>query len=204
MLWWGKGPRRWSLWFEKMCLKKRTQEPSPKSKSTNVIVSGTCYGGQFYDSVSCGFFGAHPKTPAVGCWALEDHIISQRDYTRTFFSSLNSINRDKADFNKNGFLSFEEMHWFALLNGPKQDLPFTSIDGLARRFFRTHQKTFKKLGSIRNLDDLLPYASPGEKVVLKSLTKKIEQPLKESLLFEETPRKTQSQGGYNSFKIGCP
>ena len=160
------------LWFEKEKLKKNELKALHiKSKSTNVMISGTCYGGQFYDSVSCGFFGAHPKTPAVGCWAYEDHIISKKDYTRTFFSSLNYKNKKIADFNNDGDLSLEEMHWYALLNGPKEDLPFTSIDGLARRFLRTYQLAFNNLKKMENYENLLNYATPGEKAALKSLSK---------------------------------
>ncbi len=160
------------LWFEKEKLKKNELKALHlKSKSNNVMVSGTCYGGQFYNSVSCGFFGAHPKTPAVGCWAYEDHIISKTDYTRTFFSSLNQKNKEWADFNDDGFLTFEEMHWYALLNGPKEDLPFTSIDGLARRFFKNYTSAFEDLKEMKNYEDLLPYATLSEKTAISYLTK---------------------------------
>ena len=173
------------LWFEKEKLKKNELKAFHiKSKSTNVMISGTCYGGQFYDSVSCGFFGAHPKTPAVGCWAYEDHIISKTDYTRTFFSSLNQKSKGTADFNNDGDLSLEEMHWHALLNGPKEDLPFTSIDGLARRFFRSHQMAFKNLKKMKSYEELLNYATPGEKAVLHSLSKNLKRIRK--IDFQET------------------
>ena len=182
------------LWFEKEKLKKNELKALHiKSKSTNVMVSGTCYGGQFYDSVSCGFFGAHPKTPAVGCWAYEDHIISKADYTRTFFSSLNQKNKERADFNRDGALSLEEMHWYALLNGPKEDLPFTSIDGLARRFLRTHPKAFEDLKKMKSYESLLAYANSSEKVALNSLSKDLINLRK--IDFQETkikPLKTKS------------
>jgi len=199
----GHGTKEGGLfWFEKQKLKKNELKALHlNSKATNVMVSGTCFGGQFYDSVSCGFFGAHPITPAVGCWAFEDHIISQKDYTRTFFSSLDPLNKSKADFNQDGLLSFEEMHWHALLNGPKEDLPFTSLDGLARRFFRTHPQVLEELKNLTNFNELLPHATPGEKEVFNLLTKNLDH--QKTILFEEAPmRVLKIQNGHTlSIKI---
>ena len=177
------------LWFEKERLKKRElKKMLLQTKSQNIIVSGTCYGGQFYDSVSCGFFAAHPKTPSIGCWSSEDDISSKKDYTRTFFSSLKKDLFKKADTNGDGELSFQEMHWYASLNSSPQDLPFTSLDGLARKFFQKYPKSLKMVTTLKSIKDLIDFANPGEKFVLQKLIKNFDE--KETILMEEMPTQT--------------
>jgi hypothetical protein len=177
------------LWFEKERLKKRElKKMHIQTEGQNIIVSGTCYGGQFYDSVSCGFFAAHPKTPSIGCWSGEEDISSKKDYTRTFFSSLKKDPFKKADTNGDGELSFQEMHWYASLNSSHHDLPFTSLDGLARTFFKKYPKSLKTVTTINSIKNLIDYANPGEKFVLKELLKNFDE--KETILMEETPIQT--------------
>ncbi|MEE2743384.1 MAG: hypothetical protein VYD54_05715, partial [Bdellovibrionota bacterium] len=183
------------LWFEKERLgKSELKKLHLSTKAQNIIVSGTCYGGQFYDALSCGFFGAHPKTPAIGCWSSENQIISKKDYTRTFFSSLEEGKRKEADLNGDGKLSFQEMHWYASLQGPKEDLPFTSLDGLARLFFKKHPNFLQQKNSI---EDLLTYANPGEKYVLKRLKKDLDQ---KNIIMDEV-KEVQFKVGGETFKI---
>ncbi|MEE2743138.1 MAG: hypothetical protein VYD54_04465 [Bdellovibrionota bacterium] len=182
------------LWFEKERLEKNELKRLHLStKGQNIIVSGTCYGGQFYDALSCGFFGAHPKTPAIGCWSSENQIISKKDYTRTFFSSLKE--RKEADLNGDGKLSFQEMHWYASLHGPKEDLPFTSLDGLARTFFKKYPNFLQQKNSIENL---MTYGNPGEKYVLRKLKKGLDD--KQKIIMEEVKTLKFKAGG-ETFKI---
>lgn len=99
-----------------------------------------CYSGGFYyliykDPLShqiatqnrCGFFAESPTHESEGC-SLDTNKEEYRDYSTYFFAPLNNATRNgdllplSPDFNRDGVISFRELHLYALHVGMGKDL----------------------------------------------------------------------------------
>lgn len=109
-----------------------------QSGAENIIVSGACFGGIFAESTSCGFFAARPDVVAAGCQRSPEAIAGSDDYPRWYFRSLAPEYRDQADADDDGAISLREAHWFAATRLEHDQIPYTTLDAVADRYFQEH------------------------------------------------------------------
>lgn len=113
---------------------------SAPSDATVRFVFPQCYSGGFFyliyenpmsDEIStqnrCGFFSESPYEESEGC-SLSTNKDEYRDYSTYFFAPLNGATRQneaislRADFNKDGVVSYIESHQYAVMIGESKDI----------------------------------------------------------------------------------
>ena len=135
----------------------------------DVLVSGNCYGGVLALSTSCGFFGARPDTIASGCQADAAEVAMSKDYLKVFFESL-TTRRQHANFDGNEFVSFEEAHWEATLNGDPRNITYSTVDALAEAYFKARPQDLPAELPLSELQRLAQGATAGEKAAVQQLS----------------------------------
>jgi hypothetical protein len=119
---------------------------SAPQESTIRFVFPQCYSGGFYSLIfetpeandlakqnRCGFFAESPYDMSEGC-SLNTNKNEYRDYSTYFFAPLNGATRlDQplpmdADSDKDGVVTFQESHVYALMVGESKDLSRSSSE----------------------------------------------------------------------------
>lgn len=126
----GHGTTEGALLWKEDSLRRSELKLIKKDMPGNVVmVNGTCHGGVYAGLGACGFYAARPERLASGCYEHTELRKNRDDYATKFFDSLQSPK--EADLDHNGEISFKEAHWFAVLNGSSNDVPYTDLDYLS-------------------------------------------------------------------------
>jgi hypothetical protein len=154
-----------------------------------VVVAVQCFSGGFADLIftkanrktgvtparRCGFFATVHDRPAAGCTA-DINEADYKEYSTYFWTALRGKNRTGQaitlpDYDKNGAVSFDEAHAYALLESNSIDISITTSDAFLRSVSRTSDKKIKGLLSLESpLAKLLPLASPAQRAVINGLS----------------------------------
>lgn len=152
------------------------RKTTDKTHSSTVLVSGTCFGGQFAsaENLACGFFASPPDLSAAPC-SLVPAPMQAQDYITGFFKSLwvqtKASQTPVADKDGDGSVSFAEAHWYSVATGTAFDLPYTSLDFLVDMWIEPAMLFAggSKI-SLSDLDALAArFASPAESAALKAM-----------------------------------
>ncbi|MEP7314447.1 MAG: hypothetical protein ABI859_17815 [Pseudomonadota bacterium] len=138
--------------------------------STDVLVSGNCFGGVMARSTSCGFFGARPDLIATGCQADAAEVAQSQDYLHVFFGSLTAAQRAQADADHDGAISFSEAHWQASVAGDQRNVTYSTVDALAEDYFAAHPDELPKTLRVSELRELARGAAVAEVAAVQRLT----------------------------------
>lgn len=160
----------------------------PKDVSV-VLVMVQCYSGGFANvifkdgesnkgvasRVRCGFFASLNNRPAAGCTPDIDEG-NYEEYSSYFWAALRGKMRtgvaiQKPDYDRNGMVSFEEAHAFAVLRSPTIDIPVKTSGALLRKFSKLGSKKKPELFSAQtSYDQLFKKASPAQQAILQGLS----------------------------------
>jgi hypothetical protein len=138
--------------------------------STDVLVSGNCFGGVMARTTSCGFFGARPDIIATGCQADAAEVAQSQDYLHVFFGSLTAAQRGEADADHDGNISFSEAHWQASIAGDQRNVTYSTVDALAEDYFAAHPDELPKTLRVNELRELARSAAVAEASAVQRLT----------------------------------
>jgi hypothetical protein len=139
-------------------------------KGDDVLVSGNCFGGVMARAMSCGFFAARPDIIATGCQADAAEVAQSRDYLKMFFASLDPAERNRADANHDGQISFEEAHWYASVTGDTRNVTYTTLDALADAWFTAHPDTLPASLKVADVRQLAARAPAVEQQAIARMT----------------------------------
>jgi hypothetical protein len=139
-------------------------------RGDDVIVSGNCFGGVMARAMSCGFFAARPDIIATGCQADAGEVAQSRDYLKMFFASVTPDERQRADADADGMISFEEAHWFASAHGDTRNVTYTTLDALADEWFARHPEDLPEGITVAELRQLARGAPPAERQAVQRMT----------------------------------
>lgn len=134
-----------------------------------IMVSGACMSGQFAEVGKCGFFAARPELVSSGCQQSAEAIRHSDDYLRHFFSAVGENSRAGADANGDGTLSFAEAHWYAVVRVEGLNMPYTTLDSLADRYFRENPEALPEGMEPGEVMKLAAVATPGERDALQAM-----------------------------------
>lgn len=158
-----------------------------------VLVMVQCYSGGFAETVlaktdsgkqldqhnRCGFFATVQTRPAAGCTPDIDEE-NYEEYSSYFWSALRGKRRngepiEPPDYDRDGSVSFEEAHAYAVLNSPTIDIPVKTSDAALRALSRLgDDKNPGLLSAHSPIDELESHATPAELAILKGLSEQLE------------------------------
>lgn len=153
-----------------------------------VLVMVQCYSGAFSNVIFrhgdpeneladrdiAGFFASARDREAAGC-GTEVHEPDYQDFSSYFFGALSGRNKEGAgvigaDYDSDGKVSLHEAFCYALINDDSIDTPNCTSDAFLRRFATLPEvKLYAKPYA-----EILATASPAQKAVLESLSKRLE------------------------------
>lgn len=140
----------------------------------NLLFEGGDPKAGLIDRDIAGFFAAVPDRVAAGCTS-EVNEAEYHDFTSYFFAALTGRDRvgrrvTGADYNHDGRVGMDEAYCYTLANDKSIDVPVCTSDVFLRRFVPADQnQVFETPYS-----QALAWAAPGQRVVLETLSKKLQ------------------------------
>lgn len=140
----------------------------------NVIFDDADVTKELLDRKVCGFFAATPDRVAAGC-TPELNEAEYRDFSSTFLAALTGKDRVgrsvmMPDYNKNGWVGFEEAYLYSLIEDPSIDVPVVTSDAFLRKFIPVEDDT--EVVSTP-WADVLKWASQTQRIALTGISDKI-------------------------------
>lgn len=123
------GPTGAPLWGHGLTLRPSHLAPLSDDEGEFIMVSGACHGGQFAESVSCGFFAAHPAVTATGCQLSAAAIEASDDYLHLLLGFLDEMARQDQP------TSLHAAHWYASARLEHHQVPYSTSDHLIAQAF---------------------------------------------------------------------
>jgi hypothetical protein len=158
-----------------------------------VLVMVQCYAGGFAETVlektdsgkrldahnRCGFFATVQTRPAAGC-TPDINEANYEEYSSYFWTALRGKRRtgepiELPDYDRDGTVSFEEAHAYAVLNSPTIDIPVKTSDAALRALSRLGDDKHPGLLSAHApIDELESHATHAELAILQGLSEQLE------------------------------
>ena len=126
----------------------------------------------------CGFFATVCDREAAGC-TPDVNEANYDEFSSHFWAALRGQTRMDAltgpcDYDRDGRVSFEEAHAYAILMSRNIDVPVKTSDAYLRVYSKLHSKEHPDLlGHDTSYSEILKLAGPVERVVLEGLSTRL-------------------------------
>jgi hypothetical protein len=126
----------------------------------------------------CGFFATVHDRPAAGCTPEADEQ-SYVEYSTYFWAALSGRTRsgepiDLPDYDKNGFVSFEEAHAYTILTADTIDLPVKTSGEFLNEYSKFGNGDSELLDNDESYELILRFATPLQRIVLEGLSEQLQ------------------------------